>query len=97
MTRPHIHDICVRLPTVLIASMLRLMATRTLSFRIPDQLYGRIRALRPYVAFAADVPRDVRDVTLSDVAARALARGVDLLEGYEKTAKLQGEFTPPEK
>lgn len=70
------------------------MATRSLCFRVPDQMYDRIRALRAYVAFAADVPRDVRDVTISDVASRALARGLDLLEGYQKSAIIQGEFTP---
>lgn len=69
------------------------MATRPVAVRVPDHMYDRLRALRPYVAVAADVPRGLHDVTMSDVLTRVLALGLDVMEGHRKVAMARGDFS----
>jgi len=71
------------------------MATRPISVRVPEHMIRRMRALRAYVAHAADVPCDPHDVTMSDVAKRALAVGIDVMERHRSTDMASGMFVDP--
>jgi len=71
------------------------MPTVPLSFRVPDLLVRRMRALRAYVAHSADVPCDPEDVTMTDIAARALATGVEIIERSREHDIASLEFSEP--
>jgi len=71
------------------------MSTKVISIRVYDLTHKRLRGLRPYIAAKADEPRDVGDTTLSDVARRALALGVELLEQERDRDIMRGRYEEP--